>query len=147
MPKKEAQFIREYLDQVIDKSTTWTYKIPDSKFTGKKPADVVGAKNGQAFIWEFKFHDSLSPFNYSCVTDLQVQSLKDKKKVGTEARVITGVKLLLSLTEAEELRLKNRRIQFVLDWDIDEFLKLKSLSKSYNIKGKVLEIYGRDRTR
>ena len=70
MAKKEALFIKGYLDS-LDKSEVYFYKIPDNPMTGRKPADVMGwYKDGPGFLWEFKFHDSLTPFNFSNVTDL-----------------------------------------------------------------------------
>ena len=143
MKKQEASFIKTYLDS-LDKKDIYFYKIPDNRMTGKKPADVIGwYKNGSGFLWEFKYHTGTEPFNYSHVTELQRQNLKDAKSRGGEAMLILGVGFTLTAAEQWKLKCKAKRINFVIGWDIDEFLELTKKDRSFNIKEAIKERYGK----
>ena len=132
----ERDFVPVYMhafEKTVDRC--WWYKIPDNRYTGKKPYDVYGwyERDGghrNSFAFEFKFRKNLDSFQFNEVTEYQVQSLLAADSFGADARVILGVRMLLSFSEQAKLKLPNRRIAIDKDWDIADFVKLQERSLS-----------------
>jgi hypothetical protein len=141
---KEKDIIPQYMEELKDRVTAlWHYKIPDNKFTGKKPFDVVGAyvKDGKSLplAIEFKIHKILSPWSCKKVIEYQEKSLQDFDNVGGEAFVVLGIRLLLKPEEQAKFSYPTRRVNIWITWTIREFIEYRSRQTHVDIRALLLK--------
>lgn len=143
---KEKDIIPQFMSDFSKKTPkAWWYKIPDNKFTGKKPFDVIGAyvNNEESRTtplgFEFKIHKTLSPWPCKNVIDYQEKSLKDFDDVGGDARVILGIRLMLKPEEKEKFGYPTRRVNIWVVWPIREFIEYKSKQTHVDIRALLLK--------
>lgn len=112
----------------------WWYKIPDSKYTGKKPFDVIGVREGKPLAIEFKIQKSLNRWPYSRVIDYQVKSLSDFAKAGGEAKVVLIVKARLTDKQKEAIKAPSKLVSLTKVWTIEEFKLAVSEGTHFDLK-------------
>lgn len=144
---KEKDIIPEFMKWFSGSTNAiWHYKIPDNRFTGKKPFDVVGAYRGDLsaglpmpLAFEFKIHKTLSPWPLKKVIDYQVKSLEDFSNVGGDARVVLGVRLMLNPEEQTKFKYPTRRANFWVWWPISDFVKNSKIKTHLDIRDLVMK--------
>lgn len=137
---KEKDFIPLWMKKY--RSDVWSYKIHDSKFTGKKPFDVFGyIKNPyqhgpKCFAYEFKFHKSMLNWNLDKVTPFQIESLRQVKEYDVDACIILGVKAKLTTQQMtyEVYKQIGPNVNLSVVWPIESFLAYKLNNKHLNVR-------------
>jgi hypothetical protein len=121
----------------------WRYKIPDNRYTGVKPFDVIGVykqvsltdqSQSIPFAFEFKLHKELYKWNCDKVLAHQLQNLEDFFELGGDSRIILGIRMTLSKKEKDKIDHPKSRIAIWVDWAVLDFLKYRSIHTHVDIK-------------
>ena len=130
-----APFMERFGSLVSD---LWWYKIPDNRYTGKKPYDVFGFysfhEKKKALAFEFKIHTSIEVWPCAKVIEYQEASLKRAADFDADARVVLGIRHLLSFDQQREFGYPTRRVFLDVAWPIKDFLVYKNKHSTLNIR-------------
>lgn len=137
---RESELVPSYMERFREAvEDLWWHKLPDNPQTGKKPFDVVGHYRDSTFgnrplAFEFKIQTSLDVWRCASVMPHQEAALMRVAEFGVDARVILGVRLLLTLTEQDALEYPRRRVSFDISWSVHEFKAFREKNRTLNIR-------------
>lgn len=137
---RESELIPSYMERFQESvQALWWHKLPDNPHTGKKPFDVVGyyrdaAGRNRPLAFEFKIQTSLDVWRCASVMPHQEDFLLKVATFDVDARIILGVRVLLTLTEQDKLGFPRRRVNFDVEWPVADFVKFRAANKTVNIR-------------
>lgn len=137
---KESELVPVYMEKFQERvQAVWWHKLPDNPHTGKKPFDVMGYyrdKSGlqRSLAFEFKIQTSLDVWRCAAVMPHQEAALLQVHDFGVDARIILGVRVLLTLTQQDELGCSRRRVNMDIDWPVHQFVEFRKQFKTLNIR-------------